>query len=138
MPRRNRLTFRSRRTAAPPLNSSVMRPDQNTSSELEIAILERLAKDHGIPTLGRSNLQVLSREFTGVGSYTEFLQGASLPGLADGPLSLDAIISVTGVPNGLSAVLFVEAGYPKCLEIFAFGEELWDGTVDSFNISGAA
>jgi hypothetical protein len=115
-----------------------MPPGQITTTELETAILERLAKERGIPALAQMQLHVLSRKFTGVGSFTEFRQGAALPDLSDGPLSLGAIISVPGVPHGLSAVLFVKAGYPKCLEVFAFGEELWDGAADGFYFPSAA
>ena len=109
-----------------------------TTTELEAAILERLAKEHGIPALAQSRLHVLSRKFTGVGSFTEFRLGTAPFVLSGGPLSLGASISVSGVPNGLGAVLFMEAGHPKCLEVFAFGEELWDGTTDGFKIHGAA
>lgn len=111
-----------------------MPPGQTTVDEFEAAILGRLAlkAPNLLPVLGR--LHVLSREFTGVGSFTSFQAGAEIEALANGPISLDALISVPGVPTGLGALLFVKEGFPNLLEIHTFGNELWDGTSVGFNI----
>jgi hypothetical protein len=115
-----------------------MRPGQITTTELEAAILERIAKEHTALFSCLGHLHVLSREFTGAGSYTNFAVGQVMPDLPDGYLSLDALISVPGVPSGLGAVLACEAGFPKFLEIYTYGDELWDGDSSRFSLGGAA
>ena len=52
--------------------TKVLRPGQSTPNDFETAILERIALDN--PSLREhfGRLHVLSREFTGVGSYTNF------------------------------------------------------------------
>jgi hypothetical protein len=83
----------------------VIRPGQLTPNEFENAILEGIALKN--PSLrGHLNkLHVLSREFTGVGNYTNF----RIPdGDAQAPrthLGLDALIVVPNVENGMGAVL---------------------------------
>lgn len=115
-----------------------MRPGQITTTELEAAILERIAKEHPALVSLIGQLHVLSREFTGAGSYTTFAASQPTPDLPDGYLSLDGLVTVPGVPNGLGAVLACEAGCPKCLEIYTYGDELWDGDSDGFLIGQAA
>ena len=114
-----------------------MPPGQLTLNEFEAAIFRRLAEDYAVPALAEVNPHVLARKFTGVGSFTDFFPCAALPMLADGSMSLRAVISVPGVPTGLSATLFVKSGYPKCLEIYAFGEESWNGSTAGFRIASA-
>jgi len=114
-----------------------MPPGQLTLNEFEAAIFRRLAEDYAVPALAEVSPHVLSRKFTGVGCFTDFDPRSALPKLSDGPMSLRAPISVPGVPNGLSATLFVKAGYPECLEVYAFGEELWNGSTDGFSIASA-
>ena len=52
--------------------TKVLRPGQSIPNDFETAILERIALNN--PSLREhfSRLHVLSREFTGVGSYTNF------------------------------------------------------------------
>ena len=76
---------------------------------------------------------VLSREFTGVGSYTNFRCDEVVPG-ASAPLGIDEPIQMPGVKNGLDAILFFEGGKVKFLEIVTFGSEPWDGVIDGFSI----
>jgi hypothetical protein len=49
-----------------------MRPGQVTPNEFELAILERLASKELSIRGAIAQLHVLSREFTGVGSFTNF------------------------------------------------------------------
>jgi hypothetical protein len=79
---------------------------------------------------------VLSREFTGVGSFTRFGSESSQrdPELGDQQLGLDGIIVVPSVPNGMGAVLVCTDGRPTMLETFTYGDELWDGTFANFSI----
>ena len=116
----------------------VMRPGQLNPNELELAILERLSS--ATPALRGSaqRLHVLSREFTGVGSFTKFQVDKSATGTLEQPLGLDALITVPGVPKGLGAVLFCWGDQPSMLEIYAFGNDHWDGLYDGFTIEPPA
>lgn len=110
-----------------------MRPGQLRPNELEVAILERLARKE--PSLGGlDHLRVLSREFTGVGSFTRFKCKVYTAAAVDQQVSLDTLINVPGVPNGLGAVLFCKGGAPACLEVFTYGDDHWDGLYDGFSI----
>ena len=79
-------------------------------------------------------LHVLSREFTGVGGYTNFLNRDSSDDLSDQQIGLAGLIMVPGVSNGMGAVLFCRGGRPHCLEVFIFGDERWDEVYDGFEI----
>jgi len=115
-----------------------MRPGQTTTTELEAAILEHIAKGYSTLALRIGQLHVLSREFTGVGSYTTFAHGQPIADLPDAPLSLGDSITLPRLANGLGAILFCEAGNPTLLEIHTYGDELWDGDIDGFSIKAAA
>lgn len=103
-------------------------------NEFEVAILERLARQEPSIRHTLGALHVLSRRFTGVGSFTDFASEESPAGSADMRVGLDVIAKVPGVPNGLGALLFCKLGKPLCLEIFAFGNDQWDGNFDGFSI----
>ncbi len=109
-----------------------MRPGQLQPNELECAILERIARN--VPWLQGpfSSLHVLSREYTGVGSYTEFV--CDVPEAANDPFpGLKELIRLPGVPNGMGAILYCRGKLPKCLEIFTYGDS-WDGTYEGFTL----
>ena len=112
----------------------MLRPGQIEPNELELAILERIAaKNSSIrPYLG--HLHVLSREFTGVGSYTNFKSDDSSADITDLQITLDDLIVMPNVPNGMGAILFCRGGRPKCLETYTYGNDLWDGVFDGFVI----
>ena len=111
-----------------------MKPGQVELNEFEIAILAELAND--LPEIAQliGKMFVLSREFTGVGSYTNFNCTESNAKLGDKSISLNALISMPNVPEGMGAVLFCEAGKPKVLETYTFGNELWNGEYEGFSI----
>jgi hypothetical protein len=115
----------------------VSRPGQLAPNALELAILERIAAKNPslCPYLG--HLHVLSREFTGVGSYTNFRSDESSADVADQQLSLDELIVMPNVQNGMGAILFCRSGRPKCLEMYTHGNDLWDGVFDGFVIKEA-
>ena len=113
-----------------------MRPGQLEPNDFELAILERIALEHPSLRARLSKLHVLSREFTGVGSFTTFRVDQSVPEDSE-HFGLSALISVPGVAHGLGAVLFCRSGHPSCLEIHAFGESLWDGVYAGFSIHTA-
>ncbi len=111
-----------------------MRPGQIAPNEFELALLDRLASKE--PALRRAveHLRVLSREFTAVGSYTNFAcEDAATTG-PDKQLGLDALIAMPGVPNGMGAVLFCKGDTPQCLEVFAYGDDHWEGVYEGFTI----
>ena len=114
-----------------------MRPGQIEPNDFELAILERMAQ--GSPSIRPyiAKLHVLSREFTGVGSYTKFRVENSSSKLVDGRLSI-GLISMPGVPNGMGAILFCKNGAPELLEIYTNGDVLWDGVFTGFSIGANA
>jgi hypothetical protein len=109
-----------------------IRPGQLEPNEFEIALLKRFAAQD--PSLCLDSLHVLSREFTGVGSFTKFLCHGSSETKWDRDLHLGAVISMPGMPSGLSAILFCTGSHPNCLEISSFGDEHWDGLYEGFVI----
>jgi len=115
-----------------------MKPGQLEPNELEIAILDNISSD--IPALKEliSGLHVISREYTGVGSYTNFLSSKTSSELGDQPVGLKAHISIPGVLSGLGAVLFFEKGGPKFLEIYSYGDDHWNGLYQGFTINKLA
>jgi hypothetical protein len=115
-----------------------MRPGQTDVNEFELAILSNLAEEK--PSLRQlmPKLRVLSREFTGVGSYTTFMCSASAPDLGNERIGLNKLIVMPGVPNGMGAVLFCEAGKPHTLETYTYGTELWDGVYTGFSFGQSA
>jgi hypothetical protein len=114
---------------------SVMKPGQLVPNELEAAILEELAVEE--PELQKkiNTLHVLSREYTGVGSFTKFSPISNLSlAVGNRQIGLASRILVPNVQNGLGAVLFCENGNPTCLEICTFGNDYWDGVYSGFSI----
>jgi hypothetical protein len=109
-----------------------MRPGQLEPNEFEIAILSSFAQRE--PALARhiQQLHVLSREFTGVGSFTRFQYEGAEP---ERHLVLDAQIHVPGPDNGLGAILFSRGDHPICLELYTYGDKHWDGVYDGYSIA---
>lgn len=112
-------------------------PGQTALNPLELAILLRMADATPALRLLIPRLHVLSREFTGVGSYTSFLARGSAPEPGSKPITLKSVINVPGVKHGMAAVLFCKDGKPEALETCTFGEEKWDGNYEGFSISEA-
>lgn len=112
-----------------------MKPGQLFPNELEVAILKELALEEPVFKKHLNELHVLSRTYTGVGSYTEF-SPINLITLAVGDkhLWLNSLILVPGVNLGLGAILFCKHGNPMCLEIYAYGDNCWDGVYNGFPI----
>src|SRR5262249_24409137 len=118
--------------------TSPLRPGQIKPNEFELAILERLACKEPSLRASIGRLHVLSREFTGVGSFTNFACEESSAGAPEQRVDLDAQIKMPGVPNGMGAVLFCKGGRPKCLEVFTYGDDHWEGVYDGFAIEQTA
>ena len=115
--------------------TKVSRPGQSMPNEFETEILERIALNN--PSLREhfGRLHVLIREFTGVGSYTNFGVPEIDAQVTRTHLDLDALIVVPNVENGMCAVLFCRGGRPECLEIATFGDASWDGVFDGFSMT---
>jgi hypothetical protein len=112
-----------------------MKPGQLQANEFEVAVLERISAD--LPCIHPLilKLHVLSREFTGVGSDTNF---AALPetvfGSSKSPISLSSRILMPGVANGMGALLFFEPSRSLVLETYTFGDDFWDGDYTGFSL----
>jgi hypothetical protein len=113
-----------------------MRPGQLEPNEFEMALLKHFAAQD--PALLIDGLHVLSRKFTGVGSFTNFLCHGSAEVKWDRTVDLDATIVMPGVPNGLGAVLFCTGRHPNMLEIYTYGSERWEGLYDGFALRESA
>ena len=112
-----------------------MQPGQLEPNEFELAVLARISEAEPSirPLIG--GLHVLSREYTGVGSYTKFRCD---PDGSRGHLDMKALISMPGVPNGMGAILWCQAGRPESLETFTYGDDDWNGVFTGFKIEAAA
>lgn len=111
-----------------------MRPGQLEPNEFESAILTQFATQEPWLGLAIDGLRVLSREFTGVGTFTKFACDAGGTDMPARQVVLDASIRMPGVQHGMGAVLFCKGNQPDCLEVFTYGEEQWDGVYDGFLI----
>ena len=84
-------------------------------------------------------LVVKLREYTGVGAYVHFaLQEEGYQfvekTLRDFTLSIDKIITLPQLKDGLEFILEASDGKIDYLEIFTFGDEHWDGKEEGFLI----
>ena len=111
-----------------------MRPGQLELNKLEQAILDRIAESEPVVRPMIKDLNVLGREYTGVGSFTHFLKHEAAEEAETKHHDLNELISVNTVSNGLGAALFCKGENADFLEIFTFGAEHWDGTYEDFEI----
>jgi len=113
-----------------------MRPGQLTPNSFETALLGQLAYCHPALQTIVPSLHVLSREFTGVGSFTEFLV-KDHPEVKRQVLDCLVTVRVPGLQLGLGFLAFWEANR-LTLETYTFGDEKWDGVYDGFVFETAA
>ena len=117
----------------------LMVPGQLNPNPLEVAILEEFARQDPGLTVPPASLRVRSREFTGVGCFTNFDKAsADVPGARERQIGFDSAIRVPGVTSGLGAVLSCLENQPLCLELYTYGDELWGGLYDGFSIERTA
>lgn len=109
-------------------------------TDLERAVLERLLRgDHLILKALRTQLQsaeVTSREFTGVGFFTDFKVPRSVPPAptARSHLAITGVhAKIPGLERPVGFVLFVEDGYLACLEGFTY-DEPWPSVITAFSL----
>jgi hypothetical protein len=82
-------------------------------------------RDVGFPP--PEEIAVQRRENTGAGRYVDLDVMAEV-NIADGYLDLPGrFIRMSGVPNGLLALVAVEGGRLRQLEFAVYGEDRWDG-----------
>ena len=113
-------------------------PGQVAPNEFELAVLRAIAEEHAELLLDVSALHVLSREFTGVGAFTNFLRDDCALDASEQRLGFSGQIQMPGVPNGLGALLFCVEHRPKMLEVYTFGTEHWGGDFSGFVLHQAA
>lgn len=112
----------------------VLRPGQLHPNEFETALLERLLAENPLP-FSIPDLHVLSRQYTGVGSFTTFLV-RNHPQVQRTVLRISASIKMPGLEHGLGFVSFYE-GERLVLETFTYGDEKWDGVFEGFQLPTA-
>ena len=80
------------------------------------------------------DIAVVRRESTGAGRYVELKCDASLT-IGDGFLDLGGrYIEMSGVANGLMAVVSVDGGAVTQLEFSVYGNQVWDGQEREWSI----
>jgi hypothetical protein len=106
----------------------------NALTPLEFAIIQLVA-DQNWPNFRVGELEVTSREFTGVGCYTHFRDLAEQK-LVDGSYGAGLhFVEMEGVPNGLFFVVEVDRSRIAYLEVVSAGDDTWDGVERTWKIT---
>jgi hypothetical protein len=107
----------------------------NAFSQLETALLAEfrsLYESVGFPP--PESLSMAGRQNTPCGRYVT-LRCAAPCSMTDGYLDLGGkIIEMNGISHGMMAVVLIKDGYPKEMEIVAYGGEAWDGSEINWSI----
>lgn len=111
-----------------------MLPEQVLVNDLELAVIRWISDENPALQLQFERLEVVRRELTSVGSYTDFRCEESSEVSTNTCPGLHGLITIPTVPSGLGAVLFCHGRRPKFLELFTFGSEMWDGKIEGFEI----
>ena len=110
-----------------------MRPGQFHPNGLEVAILERLARDKPRLHGPIATLRVFSRKYTRVGCRVTFQceesEGPDVP-------FQQVYLDMPGVSLGLVAALQCRGTSPEYLELCTHGNDRWDGTFEGFSFIG--
>jgi len=105
-------------------------------NRLEIEILHVIARDYPMVKSHIPYLQIKNREYTGVGMYANFsyqnFTDKEVPPLEDGILSVNQIVTLDGLENGLGFTLDISKGLINFIELFTYDDETWDGSFDVF------
>lgn len=117
-----------------------MSKEERQLSTFERAVLEKLLDGNDpILTALRAQLdscEVTSRDFTGVGFYTNLKVDRSAepaPTSRRRMLVLNVGADISGLDRGASLMVFVTNGYLDCLEGFAY-DEPWPPTISEFSL----
>ncbi len=108
-------------------------------TNLEWAIVDRLLQDPELhpekADVKRAEIDVIDREFTGVGFLTEFEPSEELKLFADGVTlrwgKVGARLNASKIETGY--VVYVDNGYLTTIEGYTYGEE-WPERIDSFEL----
>jgi len=108
-------------------------------TEFEQSLVQAVLSQHpSYAALGDSfsSLEVEQMKKTGVGAYITFSKddqavSGELPATE---LGFDGLIHVPGVPSGLGCVIDVDGGKLNHIELFTYGDELWDGSTEGARI----
>jgi hypothetical protein len=106
-------------------------------NELETAILHAIALQQPQLTPCLAGLRVLNREYTGIGTFTNFAQSPAAVCMPDCLVELNGTVEVLGLAHGLSASLTIQTGHIQYLEIVSFAGESWSGAHAEFTIRRA-
>jgi hypothetical protein len=106
------------------------------ATPLEAALIQEfhwLYADSGFPR--PESLRVVGRENTGAGRYVALACECDSV-MPDGYLDLaGGFVEIDAVPDGLMAIVRIEAGRPVEIEIAVYGEEHWDGVEGTWTIT---
>jgi hypothetical protein len=83
-----------------------------------------------------SSLEIERVKTTGVGAYITFSRNNQVAsaGIDSTELGFNGLIYVPGVPSGLGCVIDVDNGQLNHIELFTYGDELWDGSTEGARI----
>ena len=105
----------------------------NEPTDLERAVVEVVARENW-GEFRTDALRVVNRENTGAGRYT-YLADEREQALTDGSYSAQGrMIELRGVRNGLGFVVEVVNSRISHIELFAFGNDEWDGSESDWKI----
>ncbi len=111
----------------------MMRPDSVQANEFESALLNRILAVYPDVRLAIADLRVLSRTFSGVGSFTDFRVDGWPKESERRVLTTDFLVAIPGLQNGLGVIAFLD-GNGLMLETYSFGDETWDGDSQGYTI----
>ena len=105
-------------------------------NEFELALLNEVAKTEPDVAPLISSLHVLSREYTGVGSFTNFHCSTEEKVLGNKVLSpSNLLINIPTLENGLGVLVICKGGKLDCLETFTYGTEHWGGNYVGYSFT---
>ncbi|MEZ5980339.1 MAG: hypothetical protein R3F34_19300 [Planctomycetota bacterium] len=107
-----------------------MSDERSRPDDLESAVLAWIAQRHGL-ALDPSSLRVEHRESTGAGRSTSFRSDSTT---WDRPPLEGPTITSPELEFGAGSLLWLVAGEPACLELFAYGATL-PGRLTPFGLS---
>ena len=97
-----------------------------------LAVFHELYNDQGFPF--PEAIRVLRRENTGGGRYVD-LESVKHVQLDDGHIDLGGrYIEMSGLPNGLMAVVLIKNNRIQQIELAVYGGDFWDGEERDWSI----
>lgn len=104
---------------------------------LERDVLTWIAANAGDPALAEQlrSVQPLSREFTGVGSFTVLKVEPGLPDVGYRVAPIDPHIESPEIQDGAGVVLFCDGGQASLLEFYTFGSTVFPESLTEWTLS---